>query len=323
MKSLIRSAGLVLAVAPGLAFAHAGLEIAEGAQNTSYKAIVKIGHGCSGSATHTIRIEVPEGMIAAKPMPKPGWVLKVETGPYARSYDYFGKPMTEGVKTIVWSGGNLGDAEYDEFVFVSRITDAVPPGKLYIPVTQTCATGEHAWTQIPKPGEDAHAFGSPAPSLMVKAAPHRVAQAGGGHVGHGAAPAATQPGTLSVSHGWSRATPPGAKVGGGYLTIENAGREADRLIGGSTDASNQFEMHEMATQEGVMRMRALPKGLEIPAGGKVEFKPGGFHIMFIDLKRPLKDGETITGELVFEKAGKVPVTFKVRPLGAPDDGHKH
>lgn len=324
MRALVRSASFILAMSPVLVMAHAGLEITEATQNSSYKAIIKIGHGCEGSATHTVRVEVPEGMIAAKPMPKAGWTVQVENGPYARAYDYFGTSVKEGAKAIVWSGGNLADAEYDEFVFVTRLTD-VAPGKLYIPVTQTCAKGQQAWTQIPRDGQDAHALAAPAPSLTVKQSPARVAQAGGGHAGHGshgAAPAAQASG-IAVSTAWTRATPPGSKVAGGFFTIENKSGAADRLIGGSTDASGIFEVHEMAMNNGIMQMRALEKGLEIPSGGKVELKPGGFHIMLIDLKRQLKDGDTVTGELVFEKAGKVPVSFKVMPIGSTSGGHQH
>ncbi len=143
------------------------------------------------------------------------------------------------------------------------------------------------------------------------------------HSGHGAA-AATASG-ITVSAPWSRATPPGSKVAGGFLVIENKGAGADRLISGSAEISNLVEIHEMAMTNGVMTMRALEKGLEIRSGGKAELKPGGYHVMFIDLKRSLKEGETFKGELVFEKAGKVPVEFKVQPIGARSGAaeHKH
>lgn len=122
---------------------------------------------------------------------------------------------------------------------------------------------------------------------------------------------------------WTRATPPGAKVAGGYLTIENKASAADRLIGGSFEAASVVEVHEMAMDGGVMKMRALDKGVSLAAGGSTELKPGGYHLMFIDLKRPLKEGETVKGELVFEKAGKMPVNFKVMSIGARSAGHAH
>lgn len=325
MKTILFSAALMLAATH--AHAHASFEVAEASQNANYKAVVRIGHDCEGTPTHTVRIVVPEGVIAAKPMPKAGWTVTTEVGDYARTYDYFGKPMAKGVKTIIWSGGKLGDDQYDEFVFQARMTDQLPAGeKLYVPVTQVCEKGEHAWTEIPAKGQDAHALKFPAPAILIKAAPQKVAQAGhaGGH-GHHGAPAASTAGGLKLSPAWTRATPPGAKVAGGFLTIENTAQAADRLIGGSFEASKIFEVHEMAMDGGVMKMRALEKGLPIAPGAKVELKPGGYHVMFIDLTRPIKEGETLKGELHFEKAGKVPVEFKAMAIGArgTDAGHSH
>ena len=139
------------------------------------------------------------------------------------------------------------------------------------------------------------------------------------HSGHAMAPA----GAMTLTMPWTRATPPGSKVAGGFLTIENKGPAEDRLIGGSVDAAGIFEVHEMAMDNGVMKMRALAKGLPIPAGGKVELKPGSYHVMFIDLKRQIAEGETLKGELVFEKAGKLPVEFKAMAIGARTGGHQH
>ena len=321
----VRAILCAVLVAPVSAFAHASFETPEAAQNSGYKAVVRIGHGCEGQATHTVRVVLPEGLIAAKPMPKAGWTVTMETGAYGKTYDYFGKPMASGVKAIIWSGGKLGDDQYDEFVFQTRITDAVPAGKkLYVPVTQTCDNGSQAWTQIPAEGQDAHALKFPAPGIMINAAAQQVAQAGG-HAGHGShGSVMTGPASgLAISTPWTRATPPGSKVAGGFMTIENAGKVDDRLIGGSVDAAGIFEVHEMAMENGVMKMRALDKGLPIPAGGKVELKPGGYHVMFIDLKRQIAEGETLKGELVFEKAGKVPVEFKAMAIGAKTGGHQH
>ncbi len=123
-------------------------------------------------------------------------------------------------------------------------------------------------------------------------------------------------GTLTITKPWARATPGGAKVGGGFMTITNTGREPDRLVGGSAEISRNFEVHEMKMEGNVMRMRALDKGLEIKPGETVELKPGGFHVMFIDLHQPLKQGATIKGQLVFEKAGKVDVEYRIEALGA-------
>ena len=130
------------------------------------------------------------------------------------------------------------------------------------------------------------------------------------------APAAqVKAGDLVIEAPWSRATPGGAKVAGGYVKITNTGKQADKLIGGSIPAAGAVEVHEMATVNNVMQMRRLD-GLEIKPGESVELKPGGYHLMFLQLKDGLKAGETIKGTLVFEKAGTVNVEFLVAPIGA-------
>ncbi|MGP9810960.1 copper chaperone PCu(A)C [Rhodopseudomonas sp. NSM] len=128
-------------------------------------------------------------------------------------------------------------------------------------------------------------------------------------------------GDLVITQAWSRATPGGAKVAGGYLTIENKGATADRLIAGAADVAGKFEIHEMSMDNGVMKMRQLDKGLPIEPGKTVKLAPGGYHIMLMDLKGPLKEGEKVPVTLQFEKAGKVQVTLDVADIGAksPDD----
>jgi hypothetical protein len=123
-------------------------------------------------------------------------------------------------------------------------------------------------------------------------------------------------GDLVITQAWSRATPGGAKVGGGYLTITNQGSTADRLIGGSADVSAKVQVHEMAMNSGVMTMRPLDQGLVIEAGKTVKLAPGGIHLMLLDLKGPLKQGEKLPVTLEFEKAGKVSVTLDVEGIGA-------
>jgi periplasmic copper chaperone A len=123
-------------------------------------------------------------------------------------------------------------------------------------------------------------------------------------------------GDLVIMQAWSRATPGGAKVGGGYLTIENKGSTPDRLIGGSADVAGKVEVHEMAVNNGVMTMRSLDKGLTIEPGQTVKLAPGGRHLMLLDLKSPLKAGEKLPVTLDFEKAGKVKVTLDVEAVGA-------
>jgi periplasmic copper chaperone A len=133
-------------------------------------------------------------------------------------------------------------------------------------------------------------------------------------------------GSLHIVHPWSRAVPQGAKVAAGYLTIENNGTAADRLIGGSAEIAGRFQIHEMKTESGVMKMRELDKGVEIAPGQTVKFEPNGYHLMLLDLKRAPVEGEPFMGTLVFEKAGKLDVKFVVSPIGgksgeSPHAGH--
>jgi periplasmic copper chaperone A len=127
-------------------------------------------------------------------------------------------------------------------------------------------------------------------------------------------------GDLVITQAWARATPGGAKVGGAYLTIENKGSSADRLIGGSADVAGKVEVHEMATRNGVMTMRALDNGLTIEPGKTVKLAPGGYHLMMFDLKSPLKQGDKVPVTLNFEKAGKVKLSFDVEGVGAQAPG---
>lgn len=123
-------------------------------------------------------------------------------------------------------------------------------------------------------------------------------------------------GDVEIGHPWSRATVPGAKVGGAFLTLTNKGRTADRLLGVSVDFAARAEIHESSEEGGIARMRQIEGGVEIKPGETVEFAPGGKHLMFIGLKVPLTKGERVKGELEFEKAGKVPVDFTVEAAGA-------
>jgi copper(I)-binding protein len=127
-------------------------------------------------------------------------------------------------------------------------------------------------------------------------------------------------GDLVITQAWSRATPNGAKIGGGYLTIENKGAVADRLTGVSADIAGKVEVHEMAVNNGVMTMRPLDKGLAIDPGKTVKLAPGGYHLMMFDLKGPLKQGDKLPVTLQFEKAGKVTVSLDVQGIGAPAPG---
>lgn len=122
-------------------------------------------------------------------------------------------------------------------------------------------------------------------------------------------------GSIAITGAWTRQAPPASKVVGGYATITNEGDEADRLIAVNAPFAGKSEIHEMSVTDGVMRMKELADGLEIPAGGSVSLKPGSFHLMFMQATSP-KEGETVPVELTFEKAGKVTVMLPVAGIGA-------
>ena len=124
-------------------------------------------------------------------------------------------------------------------------------------------------------------------------------------------------GDITVSAAWTRQTPPGAKVAGGYLTLTNKGTEPDRLIGGMAAFAGRVEIHEMAVTDGVMRMAPVEGGLVVPPGGTVVLKPGGFHVMFMDLRESPQEGDTVPVTLTFERAGDILVEMPVAAIGAP------
>lgn len=127
-------------------------------------------------------------------------------------------------------------------------------------------------------------------------------------------------GALKIGQPWSRATPNGAKVAGGYLSVTNTGSEPDTLTGGTFDEAGSVEIHSMSMEGGVMKMAPVENGLVVKPGETVTLKPGGLHLMFLGLKEPLKKGDTVKGSLTFAKAGSVPVTFTVEGLAAKAPG---
>lgn len=120
-------------------------------------------------------------------------------------------------------------------------------------------------------------------------------------------------GDLELTGLWARAMLPNQPAGGGFVTIRNTGTQDDRLLKVETPLA-RGEVHEMAVADGVMRMRELADGLPLPAGETVELKPGGFHLMFLEVKEPFAEGGSVPATLVFEKAGRVDVNLKVMPF---------
>ena len=138
----------------------------EAAVGSAHKVVLRVSHGCDGKPTVAIRVQIPEGVIAAKPMP--GWKLDKVKGKYAKSYDYYETPLSEGVKEIAWSDGSLADDEYDEFVVRVMLTADLPVGQmLYFPMVQECAGAIDRWIQIPAAGQSEGDLETPAPGVKL------------------------------------------------------------------------------------------------------------------------------------------------------------
>jgi len=162
-------AGLLFCL-PLAATAHVTLLQREAAPGSSYKAVFVVPHGCSGSATVKLAVQIPPGVLLVKPMAKPGWKIEMKRAPYAKPWaSARGARLTEGVTEVVWSGGKLPDAFYDEFVLSTFLSSELTPGSMVsFPTIQTCETGEHRWMQPPSDG--AHGETSePAPSFKILA----------------------------------------------------------------------------------------------------------------------------------------------------------
>jgi len=181
------------------------------------------------------------------------------------------------------------------------------------------ATGAHATLGTPQAPENGFskavfdvsqkwdAQPEQAPGIMILAASS----------GHGSGHAAMkQPsytvGDLVITNVRASATVAKAPVAGGYMMIRNNGSTSDFLVGGQAAFSGDVQIHEMKMQGDVMKMRELADGLEIPAGGKVMLQPGGYHVMFMKLTEPLKEGESRKATLTFKNAGSVEVEFGVK-----------
>jgi uncharacterized protein YcnI len=159
-------AALAASAAPVIAYAHITLENREAAAGATARLVLRVPHGCEGSATVRLRVRIPDGVVNVKPMPKPGWELTTVLGPLARPVAAEGGgQITEGVREIVWSGGRLLDAHYDEFIFRAQVPDQA--GMLYFPTVQECERGTHRWIEIPAEGRGADDYREPAPGLRI------------------------------------------------------------------------------------------------------------------------------------------------------------
>jgi periplasmic copper chaperone A len=127
-------------------------------------------------------------------------------------------------------------------------------------------------------------------------------------------------GDLELTGLWTRATPPNAPTGAGYVTITNTGDTPDRLVSVKTPVADMSQIHQMKVVDGVMTMRPVEGGLEIPGHGSVTLAPGGFHLMFMGLKQGIMEGSELPVTLTFERNGPVEIDLKVYPVGSPGPG---
>ena len=168
MLKLLTTAVALVAVGTAAASAHVTLETQQAPVASIYKAVFRVPHGCKGSATVKVRVQIPEGVIAVKPMPKPGWALETVKAKYEKAYDYYGTPTSEGVREVVWSGGRLPDEFYDEFIARVYLTgDLAADTTLSFPVVQECEQGANRWIETPAQGKTADDYETPAPGLKL------------------------------------------------------------------------------------------------------------------------------------------------------------
>jgi uncharacterized protein YcnI len=154
--------GLMLLITAPLARAHVVLAQKTAPAGTYYRAQFMVGHGCQGSPTLSVQVEIPDGVPVVRPQPKAGWTLSYETGPLAEPAMVHGRPRTEGIRRVIWSGGPLPDEQYDEFGMMLFLPK---PGRLHFRVLQTCEAGVNDWAGVPVEGGPRPAF--PAATLDV------------------------------------------------------------------------------------------------------------------------------------------------------------
>lgn len=162
---------LSLLVVSAVAGAHVELDVPSAPAGASYSARLRVTHGCKGSPTTGVAVLLPEGVQGVRPMPKPGWLLETRTGKLSRPYEFHGRKITEEVTQVIWSGGKLDGAHYDEFAILMRLPATA--GKVYFKVIQTCDHRRIEWTQVPAPGRSVHDYPEPAAELEITDALHR------------------------------------------------------------------------------------------------------------------------------------------------------
>ncbi|MFC5497064.1 copper chaperone PCu(A)C [Caenimonas terrae] len=271
------------------AFAHVSLQHASADAGSSYQAVLRVGHGCDGSPTTAVSVQLPAGFADPQPQPKAGWTLERRGN------------------EVTWTAADKQSAlpahARTEFTIAGKLP--ATPGPLWLKVRQTCEQGRIDWGDVPARGTSTEGMKTPAVLLLVQA-----------------------PAAVKVEQGWVRPSVPGQQGTGGYMLL--TAREGQRLVGVSSPVAGVAEIHEMKMEGEVMKMR--PAGpVELPAGKTVELKPGGLHLMLMDLKQPLAAGSSVPVTLVLKDGHGVEsrvetqlVVGQAAPGAAPAaDVHKH
>ncbi|MBG9388798.1 copper chaperone PCu(A)C [Caenimonas sp. DR4.4] len=279
------------------ALAHVSLQDSQAQAAQPYRAVFHVGHGCDGSPTKRIAVQVPAAFRGARPQPRPGWTLESKGG------------------TVSWTAAAdaaAGDKERAQFV----LEGMAPPkaGAVWFKVLQTCEKGSMDWSQVPPEGTSAASLKTPAVLLTVLGKREFAALR-------------AQP---LVEGAWVRSSVPGQQSTGAFMRLK--AREAVQLVGVESPAAGTADVHEMKMDGDVMRMRPLA-ALELKAGQTLELAPGGYHVMLQELRQPLAAGGTVPMTLTFRNAQgvqsklelKVPVAAQAPGVAgtAPMEGHKH
>jgi len=273
----------LLAVAAA-ASAHVTLSGGSATVGSDYSAAFRVGHACEGAkATTGLAVRLPKGFILSDAQARKGWKLDVQ------------KDTGDG--EVRWTAENpqaaLPASERAEFVLRGKVPGT--PATLWFKVKQTCDVGSTDWAEVPASGTSTAGLKSPAARLDV--------------VAQGVA-------TVDVRDAWVRPSVPGQSGTGAFMKL--TAPAGGRLVGISTPAAGVAEIHEMKMEGDTMRMRELPRGLELPPGQTVELKPGGYHVMMMDLKQALAKGATVPVTLKFEDAKGQKSSLELKlPVGAP------
>ena len=270
------------------AAAHVTLQQPSGDAGGSYRAVLRVSHGCDGSPTTALTVQLPAGFDNAQPQARPGWTLERRGS------------------EVTWTASKQSALPPDaqgEFILDGKLPAAAGP--LWLKVQQACERGRIDWSQLPAGGTSTAGLKTPAVLLQVQA-----------------------PAVVKVEQAWVRPTVPGQQGTGGYMSL--TAREGRQLVGASSPVAGVAEIHEMKMDGAVMTMR--PAGaIELPAGKTVELKPGGLHLMLMDLKQPLVAGTSVPVTLVLKDARGVESRVETRLLvgqsapgvTASPDSHKH